>query len=324
MEEVKVSILTITYNQEKYIGQALESFVTQKTDFPFEAIVIDDNSTDGNPGIIREYAAKYPEIVKPVFRSENVGPIANYMDTFYRAAGEYIAICEGDDFFTDENKLQIQADYLDAHPEMSLCFHPVKIFYQGREREDKEFRPGKISVEELLKSNFIQTNAVMYRRQKYESLPVNIMPGDWFMHLYHAQFGGIGFVDRVMSAYRKHDQGIWWNARRDPDEIYKKHGAAMFNMYAEALKIYGGNPVYRDIILGNLNALVKRLMRGDKKFGTELFRQALGIDEERAGLLSGLMYREILLDAGEYGLRHKLANGVSRLLGLGKVYRRVK
>ncbi len=119
-----VSICCIAYNQEKYIRETLEGFLKQKTSFPFEILIHDDASTDRTADIIREYAAKYPGIIKPICQTENqhskgipVGITFNYP----RALGKYIALCEGDDFWTDPLKLQKQFDFMEAHPEYALC-----------------------------------------------------------------------------------------------------------------------------------------------------------------------------------------------------------
>ncbi len=119
-----VSICCIAYNQEKYIRETLDGFLKQKTSFPFEVLIHDDASTDRTADIIREYAAKYPGIIKPICQTENqhskgipVGITFNYP----RAQGKYIALCEGDDFWTDPLKLQKQFDFMEAHPEYALC-----------------------------------------------------------------------------------------------------------------------------------------------------------------------------------------------------------
>ena len=320
----KVSILTICYKQERYIAQALDSFLMQKTNFDFEVIIGDDASPDGTQAIIKEYAEKYPNIIKPILRKQNVGPGANIKDVYNRATGDYIAICEGDDFFTDENKLQIQVDYMETHSDVSICFHPVNVFYQNKEISDREFRPKYVSLEELIKRNFIQTNSVMARRQNYEDMPEDIMPGDWYMNLFHAQFGKIGYIDRVMSSYRKHDQGIWWGAKPDSDEIYKKWGVSQFKTFMRILKMYGDNDDYRNIMLAKLNVHLRRMIRADEKYGTTLFKDCLQLDEDKAHLLEDIMYAELLRDKKEYGFRNRLVNFVAKTLRLGRVYGKVK
>lgn len=269
MKTPKVSIVCITYNQEKYIGETLESFVTQKTDFEFEAIIADDCSTDGTAKIIRQYAKKYPGIIKPTLRSKNVGVGNNLLGALTAAKGKYIALCEGDDFWTDPNKLQLQADFLDKNPSCAMVFHPVRVFFENNEEEESIYPQTKdtavFTTEELLKTNFIQTNSVMYRGQNYKNLPTNILPLDWYLHLYHAQFGKIGFIDRVMSAYRRHPGGLWWDSYKDLDEIWKKYGINHVRLYAELLKIYGGNLGYKDIIDNHISGTISALNRVVKK-----------------------------------------------------------
>ena len=124
-----VSVVSITYNQEKFIREALEGMVLQKTNFDFEIIVADDASTDATAAIIQEYADAYPGLIKPVLRKKNLGAIANSLSSLRLARGKYLALCEGDDYWTDENKLQKQVDFLEAHQDYALCFHPVRVFF---------------------------------------------------------------------------------------------------------------------------------------------------------------------------------------------------
>lgn len=275
-ENPKVSILCTTYNQEKFIGQALDSFIAQKTNFDFEICVYDDASTDNTPNIIREYEKKYPDKFNVFYQKENQYSqgvrllIAKFL--FPMAKGDYLALCEGDDFFSDENKLQIQADFLDSNTDCSMCFHLTRWFFENNEEPDSiypDIKKGtEFTIEKLLKENFMNTNAVMYRRQKYDNLPAkNIFPGDWFLHLYHAQFGKIGFINKVMSAYRRHAGGMWWNSYNNPDELIKKHGAAHLAMYFELLKLYSENRKYKEIIFDGMIELIRRIAEVDKNEG---------------------------------------------------------
>ena len=134
MEENKcmVSIWCMCFNHEEYVAQTLDSFLMQETDFPFEVIVSDDASTDGTADIIRSYAEKYPDIFKPVLLEENqfskgVNLFAQYF--FQRTEGRYVAFCEGDDYWTDPKKLQIQVDFLEANPDYSACAHNTTLHY---------------------------------------------------------------------------------------------------------------------------------------------------------------------------------------------------
>lgn len=251
MSRPKVSIVAISYNQESYVLEALESFLAQKTDFEFEVIIGDDASTDGTQKIISQFVKKHPKIVRPILRKRNVGVHENLFDVLRQAKGEYIALCEGDDYWTDPTKLQRQADFLDSHPDYALCFHPVKVFFQKGEEPDTIFPEDKegFTTERLLEVNYIQTNSVMYRKQTYDDLPIDILPLDWYLHLYHAQFGKIGFIDRVMASYRRHEGGIWWNTYKQPSLFWEKYGSAYLTFLRNIMTMYGRQPEYRDIIL---------------------------------------------------------------------------
>jgi glycosyltransferase involved in cell wall biosynthesis len=275
----KVSVVTITYNQEKYIRQTLDSFVAQQTDFKVEVLVSDDKSTDSTPEIIKEYAKKYPDLIKPVWRDVNLGAAKNCVDTMSRANGAYIALCEGDDYWTDPHKLQKQADFLDAHKDYALCFHPVKIFFDDNSKKEYVFpeatKDTKFTVDELFKQNFIQTNSVMYRKQKYDTIPTGILPLDWYLHLYHAQFGKIGFINTVMGAYRRHPGGIWWNSDKNIDEIWKKYGLIHLGLYVEVRKLVKANDANQKIIDDHITQMFNVLIETDKKYHTELLAQAV-------------------------------------------------
>lgn len=132
-----VSISVIAYNHEKYIRQCLDGILMQKVDFPYEVLVHDDASPDGTADIIREYEAKYPDIIKPIYQTENqyskvgIGAISRFNDE--RARGKYIAQCEGDDYWTDPDKLQMQVDFLEAHPEYVGTAHSVTVINDNEE-----------------------------------------------------------------------------------------------------------------------------------------------------------------------------------------------
>ena len=280
----KVSILCLTYNQKLFITQALDSFLMQKTDFDFEILIHDDASTDGTTKIIRQYQKKYPSIIKIIVQKENQFSKGNseilteYL--FPLVKGKYIALCEGDDFFTDESKLQTQAEFLDNNPKCSLCFHPTRVIFENYQNDEYLFPDVKkskdFSLAALIKENFIQTNSVMYRKQKYTDLPKNkILPGDWYLHMYHAQFGKIGYIDKVMSVYRRHPGGIWWEAYKNPDALIEKVGIEYLTMHVETMALFGKNPEYREIIINNFTKLLNYYVAVSKKTITESFKKVL-------------------------------------------------
>ena len=261
MKGIKVSVICVTYNHAGFIRQALDGFVMQKTDFPFEVLIHDDASTDGTADIIREYAKKYPDIIKPVFQTENQWARGLDISKEYnwpRIRGQYVAVCDGDDYWTDASKLQKQADFLDAHPDYTICFHPVSVFWDNGEQPDSIF-PGKrklkdISLDKLSKQNFIPNLSVMYRWQPngldvIKEWPEHIYPGDWFLHLLHAKYGKIGYLPDVMARYRRHSGGISFVSEYGLDALYTKYGIKEMNLYLAIEKqIVPDSPTYHNFV----------------------------------------------------------------------------
>lgn len=278
-----VSIICISYNQEKYIKQTIDGFLAQKVDFEYEIIIHDDASTDSTQAIIKEYIAKYPKLFRPILETKNQYSTHNvkFLDDMYAMAkGKYIAVCEGDDYWSDINKLQRQVDFLEKNKDYALCFHPVKVVFENGEEPDSLFpevsKEFTFDLTNLLKTNYIQTNAVMYRRQKYDAMnSAKIMPHDWYVHLYHAQFGKIGFINDPMSVYRRHDGGVWWQTHDRRDEVWKQYGIAHTTLYLELLRIFGKTPAYRDIIIGHIAGMVDIFARIDANGKTSLLEEFL-------------------------------------------------
>jgi glycosyltransferase involved in cell wall biosynthesis len=301
MKSTKVSFVCISYNQESYIAQTLEGFVSQKTDFKFEVIIADDKSTDNTPKIIKEYAARYPDIIKPILRNKNLGPQRNFVDALQNTTGDYIALCEGDDFWTDTLKIQKQADFLDANSSYSIVFHPVRVFFENREEGDTifpEISDTKLfTLNSLLKNNYIQTNSVMYRKIDYNKLSSEVMPFDWYLHLSHVKDGKIGFINEVMSAYRRHAGGIWWQTTlQSRDEIWKKHGSGYLVLYAELLKMYGHRAKSRRIIDESVENTVNILNRIDNLGKTNLIDDFVNKFPESVKLLFSSLSRTTYLN----------------------------
>lgn len=188
---VMVTILCLTYNHKSYIRQCLEGFVMQKTNFRFEAIVHDDASTDDTATIVREFAEKYPEIIKPIFEienqySKNDGSIGRIMNAHTR--GKYVAMCEGDDYWTDPLKLQKQVDFLEANPEYGMVHTNYKVLHHERNIINSN-GAGKYKIsegnifEDLFRGCWIKTLTVCLRRELYNYLP-NVPEGTFTGDLY--------------------------------------------------------------------------------------------------------------------------------------------
>lgn len=223
LQKPLVAIRCITYNHEPYIRDALEGFVMQKTNFPFVAIVHDDASTDGTAAIIREYAAKYPDIIKPIYETENQyskhdGSLRRIMNDAVLATGaKYIAYCEGDDYWTDPLKLQKQVDFLESHPDYSMCFHNCIVHWEGNEYPDElisdKLERREYSGVELWHKYISQTASLLHRRDVYfadsykKTIATNkIRGGDWAVILGCTSSGKIFCMPESMSVYR-HNPG---------------------------------------------------------------------------------------------------------------------
>lgn len=265
----KVTVVCITYNQEKYIAQALDSFLMQKTSFPFEIVVHDDKSTDGTIKILESYQKKYPDIIRLVIEKENqfAKKTVDFIRKMYSdARGEYVAVCEGDDFWTDENKLQKQADFLDKNKDYAVCFHPVRVFYEDGAAQDSIFPEvsSGFTAQKLVEGNYIQTNSVMYRKQQsYEPLTDYLMPLDWYYHLYHAQFGKIGFIDEVMGSYRRHSAGIWQDEAKDRTRFLNNHAEAHLNVYRAIMKLHLPRVKNFDSVVEKAKSLMVEIVAND-------------------------------------------------------------
>jgi len=227
MNNPLVSIACITYNQEKYIRDAIEGFLAQKTNFPIEIIIHDDASTDNTAEIIREYAKEHLELIKPIYQKENQYSkgLTRISINFVwpKCSGKYIATCEGDDYWTDPYKLQKQVDFLDSHPECSVCFHNVNILSEDGKKShpfhSKKLKP-ILKLKDLLEQNFIPTCSQMFRNNlSYEFLEpfCSHVFGDWPLNILNAQHGDIGYLDTTMGVYRIHSRGIWSSKYATPE-----------------------------------------------------------------------------------------------------------
>lgn len=222
----------------------------QKTDFPFEVIIHDDASTDGTTDIIREYEAKYPDIIKPIYQTENKyskGIKIMSEIQFPQAKGKYIAMCEGDDYWIDPLKLQKQVDFLEKHPEYSLCFHAVKIKNEDQldvwitqSLEEREY-----SGPEILKSWTIPTCSAVFRaemRDKHRSInrKYNFIFGDIILWLTCAEIGKLYCMNQCMGVYRIHKSGM---AQTYFDEARRMNNTYFIGKTFRSCRSYT-NPIY--------------------------------------------------------------------------------
>lgn len=242
MEEIAVSICCLAYNHEKYIRRCLDGFLMQKTNFKFEVLIHDDASTDKTADIIREYEKKYPDIIKPIYQSENqysqhirIGWTYQYP----RIQGKYIAWCEGDDFWTDDCKLQKQFDVLESNPDCSFCTHRVEVVdvdgascneFFPKNTSDSVYQSSIIPKDSFLeylltRDEYPFQTSSYFARSEYVKACVKNRPdfftkavgGDFPMMLLHSSKGNIYFINEIMSKYTSNRPGSWSESYTNTD-----------------------------------------------------------------------------------------------------------
>lgn len=226
-QEKLVSIICIAYNHEKYIKDTLDGFLMQKTNFPFEIIVHDDASTDNTAQIIKEYAEKYPDLIVPILQTENQysQKVMIDIDILYPIAkGKYIAFCEGDDFWTNENKLQMQVDFLEKNPDYTACAHNTIMHdCSGKHKDSLVVNSGNehdVKFEEVIwgMQNAYQTSALVVKKEALLNVPEFCKNaykhgfGDLPNAIWFTIMGKIRFMPDVMSTYRSMSSDSSWSS----------------------------------------------------------------------------------------------------------------
>lgn len=215
-----VSINCITYNHEKYIAQTIESFLMQETNFDFEILIHDDASTDNTQSIIKEYELKYPSKIKVIYQTENQysqGKKPSMLNA-QRASGKYIALCEGDDYWTSPHKLQKQIDYMENNDNCSMCVHAGYLVNSVNENEFVEYRSASgnklFNTSEIIKRGgaLFLTNSIVYKSVYINERPLfleNSPVGDYPLAINLSLLGEVYYIDECMSAYRQNVAGSW-------------------------------------------------------------------------------------------------------------------
>ncbi|MDA3907920.1 MAG: glycosyltransferase [Sulfurimonas sp.] len=234
---VKLSVTVITYNQEHFIEETLDSILSQKLNVPFDIVIGDDASTDKTPDILKKYAEKYPEIVKPIFRTKNFGHTGNYIETSRMATGEYIAHLDGDDLML-LGKLQKQVDFLDSHQECSMVHHLVSfIDKQGNITGKTKERSATVgTINDIIKQNHIINSSNMFRRncldEHFYNIPHSLMLHDKLAHMIKTQYGKVCVIPEILGSYRVYSESIFKSA-----SSYKLFKAQIYTVdYAKNLK----------------------------------------------------------------------------------------
>ncbi len=203
----------ITYNHEKYVKHAIESILMQERDFDIEIIIGDDKSSDDTINIIKNYKNKFPDIIKPQFHNENIGMMANMIETLNRCNGKYIALLEGDDYWISKHKLKKQISFLEEHPEAGFCFHNATVVYDNSNKSSHSFskiKEGFYNGEQVLNKWIVPTASVVFRNHKIEwpDFSCQFAHGDIFLFLLLLENGPAYYMEEEYSVYRKNDSSI--------------------------------------------------------------------------------------------------------------------
>lgn len=253
--EILVSVCCMTYNHVSFIRQCLDGFMMQKCSFSFEVLIHDDASTDGTQDIIREYVTRYPNIIKPIYQKENqyskgIDPNVKY--NFSRAKGKYIAMCEGDDYWTDPYKLQKQVDFLESHPDYVMCSHKWNEFIENEKKINWGIPFEVNSIGKIYDLNclihgewYFQPLTILYRCSSVNFERYNRYKNSKDITLLYSLLkNGKGFcLPDAMATYRIHSSGMWsgsdLNSRRKQDfktklgiyEVEKSKESATFILH---------------------------------------------------------------------------------------------
>jgi glycosyltransferase involved in cell wall biosynthesis len=222
-----VSVCCITYNHEKYIAEAIDSFLMQETDFPFEIVIGEDCSTDDTRKVIEEYIKKYPKIVKLIKSEYNVGMNVNFQRTIKVCKGNFIALCEGDDYWTNPKKLQIQIDEMKKNPDVDISFHPAYELIDNKKGKilSQHSNTNKVfTTSEVIQGDggFMPTASLILKKEVvldfpnwfYKDAPV----GDFFIQIFASIKGGSLYISIPMSIYRTSHTGSWSESIKDENK----------------------------------------------------------------------------------------------------------
>jgi glycosyltransferase involved in cell wall biosynthesis len=212
---MKINIVVTAYNHEKYIAQCMESVLCQVGDFQMEVIVGDDASTDNTREILEGFQHSHPGVVSLLPAGPNLGVTGNLKRCLDACSGDFIAVCEGDDYWTDTHKLQRQMDCLQLHPDYSMCFSALRLYFQDTNTFVLNVLPERdfLQTEDLISRNYIANfSCCMYRESTVRRLPSGIFDmfiADWMFNIACSQLGTIGFIRDPLSVYRIHSRGAW-------------------------------------------------------------------------------------------------------------------
>lgn len=303
MSELKkmVSVCMITYNHEAFISEAIDCVMMQQTNFPIELVIGEDCSTDHTRKICLEYKEKYPDKIRLLLPESNLGMMNNFLQTLRACTGKYIALCEGDDYWTDPYKLQKQVDFLGANEDYSICFHSVRINQDDQIIDDyiTPEVPETTDILYLAKGNYIHTPTVVFRKNidvLEQFIKINPPIGDYVLHMLNAKYGKIKKLSDCMAVYRIHDGGVWSTKGREythlcwlkvleylypffdiadvQEKLHQQYGQVAYELYDYYSKHNDekAKKFFIEATLNNIDYLFERTEKEKKEYEKEIDR----------------------------------------------------
>ncbi|UCJ14700.1 glycosyltransferase [Pseudomonas sp. MM211] len=256
-----VSVFMLTYNHVGYIREAIESVLAQRVDFPIELVIADDASSDGTDQVCQELADAHPEVIRYFRHAQNIGMQANGRFAIAQCRGKYLARLEGDDYMLTHDRLQEQADWLEAHENFSLCYGRARIVSAdgkvlGQLPAAARCKTG-LGIAEMLQENLIPACTAFYRAEFLRTYPAwcsTVKYGDYVINILAADAGKIHFIDRPISAYRTHAGGVTWadTVERNLTELLKIYSLLLEHENLKATTV----PLAQDALAAKARALV--------------------------------------------------------------------
>ncbi|HVX25469.1 MAG TPA: glycosyltransferase [Parafilimonas sp.] len=231
---IVIAVYMVTYNHENCISQAIERVINQKTKYSFKLFIGEDCSTDATKEICLSYQKAYPELIEVISTTTNnlKQNVNNIFDKCFNSSAKYIAMCEGDDYWTDENKLQRQVDFLEANPDYSICFSGYEILNEfNNTRSTHTLTQHSIDIETMIAGNSYSTATVVFKAEFFKPVPSwfsEMVFGDWSLYLavMHASKKKAYCLNDITAVYRIHAGGIHGSSHASTEKLvkaYKQH-----------------------------------------------------------------------------------------------------
>ena len=310
-----VSVLMITYNHEPFIAQAIESVLAQQTSFPIELVIGEDHSQDRTLEIALDFQSRHPDRIRVLTSETNLGAQRNFGRTFEACRGKYIALLEGDDYWTAPDKLQKQVDFLESHPAFVAAAHNAAVIDDAKKAQAELYSShtsDRLTNEDFLTFNHVPTCSVMFRRNVVARLPewfFQVPAGDWVLHILNTRLGDMHYDPQPMACYRSHAGGMWSGMARS------RQLQAVVDIYEHLLRELG--PEYQARLHQLMSLRLRDLMyQCEKEDDINGARQALSrygrLNAWRPALLRPdlLLARFRFYAPGAYGVARRLKSAL--------------